>query len=494
MKLSIKSLLAIAAGLGFAGTDPALAKAHIVEKAKSVSYKGAAIDPATLEWEEEAATKTVEITDDMVSKGAKPETPADADLRLKSAIESVMKGNGTLEVKGRPNQAAPTEIKVRSPGERVFDCMKASGEKTFFPTFDDTYQMQLWLQRKILLAKAEFAGAAVVEKKYREVSDRLSQKAGYLTGVGTADTTHGDLTIPIGFDANLIKNVLEYGVARRIAQMTLMNQETVRVPARTAGISGSYPVENVAATVSAGTYNSITLTAHTFVVLTQCSNQILQDSGINFVDEMMQELALAIATQEDNAYFIGDGSATYAGMVGWTSRMGTTTTDGGQVVIGGSSVQAHTHAQLISAIARVPQYARRGMIFTCSPTVKALLFDRLATSTNTGGLTLDEVTGFGLVSKYLGIPIIENNSMSVTDAAANGTIDVLLGDFKRGSRFGSRLDAELDTDASLGFSSYSTYFRGVVRHDVNCHNYGPTGPATSGAGGLVGPVVAFCQS
>jgi HK97 family phage major capsid protein len=208
----------------------------------------------------------------------------------------------------------------------------------------------------------------------------------------------------------------------------------------------------------------------------------------------MEEMAYSIAIAEDNAVLVGDGSATYGGMTGFERKYGVTATDGGYVVVGGADATAHTAAQLNTAIGRLPSYARKNAVWCVHPTIKANVFDRLADSTP-GGLTLGELTGFGLVQKWKGIPIIENQSMSsVLDAnatnragfTAGDQIDILLGDFSRAALFGERMQVQLETDMSVGFASYSIAFRGVVRHDVNVHSVGSSTAA--------GPVISFWQT
>jgi HK97 family phage major capsid protein len=470
---------------------------------KSAGYTGADDLPAMKSWLEtqydaiEIDGKEVALKDCQLEAPAKKVLPVtmqqpveDFDAKLKAMVDERMRLAGHQPEVKRPRLVNPEpEVKsVKSVEQAMYENSIAKG-RARFASYESAKAFQLWMAGNIHAARNNPEAYAGAVKAYRDFTDRVWGKA-----YASNSQSNGAALVPQGFVPDLIRNVEEYGVARRLAKVIPMPEENIILPRRTGGLTMYYPAQNAAATASTGTYDNVQLTAKTGVVYCTASMQMLQDSGLPFVDLTMEEMAYSIAIAEDNAVLVGDGSATYGGMTGFERKYGVTATDGGYVVVGGADATAHTAAQLNTAIGRLPSYARKNAVWCVHPTIKANVFDRLADSTP-GGLTLGELTGFGLVQKWKGIPIIENQSMSsVLDAnatnragfTAGDQIDILLGDFSRAALFGERMQVQLETDMSVGFASYSIAFRGVVRHDVNVHSVGSSTAA--------GPVISFWQT
>jgi HK97 family phage major capsid protein len=471
---------------------------------KDAGYSGEDNPPAMKSWLEtqydaieingnQVALKDCQIEQPKkVLPATKTETPTeDFDAKLKAAVDAALKAKGIEPDVKRPRLVTPDTAKVsnvKSVEQALYEREIEKGNARF-KSYEAAKGFQLWMQGNIHKATNSFDAYAKSTKAFAEFTEKVWGKA--YAGNSQAN---GAALVPEQFIPDLIRNVEEYGVARRLAKVVPMAAETVILPRRTGGLTMYYVAQNGTATASTGTYDNVTLTARTGIVYCTASMQMLQDSGLPFTDLLMEEMAYSIAIAEDDAVLKGDGSGTYGGMTGFERKYGVTATDGGYVVVGGADATAHTAAQLNTAIGRLPSYARKNAVWCVHPTIKANVFDRLADSTP-GGLTLGELTGFGLVQKWKGIPIIENQSMSsVLDAnatnragfTAGDQIDILLGDFSRAALFGERMQVQLETDMSVGFASYSIAFRGVVRHDVNVHSVGSSTAA--------GPVISFWQT
>lgn len=447
--------------------------------------------------------KTAVIEDEAPNKGGVEDQPADFDRKVEATVNDRLKRLGLVDDTGkalqRPGGISPeTKIgSVKSGDERMYECRIKSGD-AFFSDYETAKAAHLWLKRVVITGHVMQGQASgeQLEQAQKAFLQFTSGKALYSTGSATA----GGALVPDAFQPELIRNVLDYGVARKLARVIPMNSPSIKWPRRTGGTTGGYVGENATSTPVAASYDNITLTAHTYRTVASVSNEMLQDSGLPFVDITMEELAYDIARAEDDALLIGNASPTYGGITGFEFKYGLVAADTGYNVTGGADTVSHTAADIDKAIGRVPQYARANMAITCTPAIRANLFDRLSTSTP-GGLTLSELTGHGMVMRWKGVPIIENNSMSSVLVAsttnrpggftAGDQIDFLVGDFRKAALFGERLNLELAVDTSVGFTEYATWLRAVVRHDVNVHNSGPTGAATSTT---AGPVVAFWQT
>lgn len=501
MKIKVSDVLAAAKHYGFDGDDPVAAKTFCDEQ--GVEFEGTdgaklASKSCTVEAEQPVA-KTFKLTPASASQAAgaaaQGETnPGDLTDKVKAMVAAELRRHGVGGTVTRPNQIDGTRVtSVKDKWTRVYEDQAKAG-KTFFRDVETARACQHYLNymiaggalKNLELQQSEYA-------KFQKVHEQATGKAYTTTGA-----TAGAALMPELFIPDLIRNVTEAGVARSLARVLPMAEAQIVIPRRASGPTIYFQQENVQPTASQSAWDNVTLNAQTMIGLSQASNQTLQDSGLPFVDIVMQDFATAIAQKEDDCFFVGDGSATYGGIVGLENptKFAATAADGGFIYHNSAVTDAGawTAALIARAIARVPKYARKNMRITCSTAMKSIIFDRLAVSV--GGLTIAELTGFGLVDHWMRIPIIENNSMSmVEDAGAtarglgftNGDqIDFLIGDFSRGVIFGDRMAVEMSVSQEAGFTTNSTWLRAVERIDVNFHS-----PGTSTA---AGPIVAAMQT
>lgn len=415
--------------------------------------------------------------------------PDDWGIKLEAAVTDRLKRLGLIDVSGRPVPVNPTKtIEVKSSAQRMYE-NEIACKRARFSRFEDAEMFRLWIGHKIALDKKDIDAAGQAFKKFGDMADQVYGKA-----YSTTSVTAGAALVPEVFIPELIRNVLAYGAFSQLTQVIQTNSPQIFLPRRTGGLTGYWPSENGTITNTNATYDNVALNAKTFAVLAIASNQLLNDSGINFVDATMTEISLSIAQMIDQCLLIANTTATYGGHTGFEQQYGGAATDAGYVVVGGTTAITHTITQLSSLIGRLPQYARANAKFTCTPTIRAAIFDRLAYSA--GGLQPQQLINGSLAYSYLGFPIIENNVMSsVVDAsatqrgmgfAANTQIDVLFGEFARASKLLMLNQMELATSSERGFDAYNTYFRGVARFHSVVHDVGTATAA--------GPVVSFWQN
>lgn len=501
-KKSLADLRALCAANGYTGKDDAASmKAWAVEQNFALVIDGSEVEIKDIEFADDKPRKVVSLPAQKSTEPAatKPE-PVDLDLKIKAAVSETLKGLNVGQPT-RPGAAGGAVTHVKSMEQRMYEDRikqfsgksgKSVGAKPFFADYETALLFKSYFAQQYTGALGNYEAADQHRAKFLKLHEDIVGKA-----YSTTSVTGGAALMPELFVPDLIRNVNEAGIARKLAKVIQMPVGKVVIPRRTGGTSGAFQTENSAVTASNATYDNVTLDAETYISIAIASEQAISDAGLSIIDLTMQEFATEIAQKEDDCLLIGDGTATYGGMTGFesTSKYGTTATDGGNVVVGGADATAHTHAQLCNAIARVPGYARKNMVITCTPTIKSTIFDRLATAT-AGGMTLTELVGFGLVDAYMNVPIIQNYSMSsVTDAGstargkgftAGDQIDFLIGDFSRACLFGDRMAVEMSMSRERGFDAYSVYLRAVDRFDTVVHSVGTSSTA--------GPVVSFWQT
>lgn len=462
----------------------------------TLAFEGKDYPASEVELDEAQPRKVFSIPSAVKAAGTN-QTGADDEAikaRINAEVAAQVKAFGLQNVTGRPTVGDPNATKAKvmaSPEQRMY-ADKIARKTAFFSNVDHAIMAKSWLGSLIANASGDYERGSNERKKFLELHEQICGKA-----YSTSSPTSGSALMPEAFVPDLIRNVTEAGVARKLAKVVPMTEAQLIFPRRTGGLTAYFPAENAASTASNATYDNVTLTAKTAVILAQASEQTLSDSGLPFLDITMQEMATTQAQLEDDCLLTGQGTAAHGGMVGFenTTNYAATAATAGNTVVGGADSTAHTATDIATAIATVPYYARANMAITCSHQMAGYIFNRLAVSTP-GGLLMKELIGYGLVSSWQGIPIIENNSMSqvaVASTTARGLgftagdqIDFLIGDFSRAALFGDRGQYEVAISRERYFDAYSVAIRSVARFHINVHSVGNSSTA--------GPVVAFYQT
>lgn len=473
------------------------------------------VDWATVEFDT-GKTKTYSFspvkpaTANALTPGTVPEG---FEQKLEAAVNDRLKRLGLVDANGQARPAISPEqprVHVKSMEEAYYEAKVKNGQATF-KDYNTAKGAAHWLMANVVgRSWPQFAGYNDPHTKalhnwadHNKIErDAVAFKKGEggdaFGGKAFASNVYnqGAPLVPLIFMPDIIRLVNQHGAARRLVSPIRMAGPELILPRRTGGLTMYYPAENNAPTQSNITTDNVTLRAKTGMVLTVCSVQSLDDSGIDLADLVYREMALAIASGEDDAFFIGDGTSTYGGMIGIARKMGTAAGTTGYAATGGTTTDAHSLANIWTAIAALPDYARNNLKIACTPQIAELCFSRLATSTGVGGLLRSDVEGGGFTRQFYGIPIFLNNKMNSRNDASSGThpagftagddIDFIVGDFSSSTKFGDRVQVELAMDMSRGFDTYSAYFRGVTRFDVTHHDVGTSS--------VTGPVLAFWQT
>ena len=131
----------------------------------------------------------------------------------------------------------------------------------------------------------------------------------------------GGALVPQEFAPQLIWLTEQYGVAKKIANVVPMSSDSKAYPRKT-GIVAMTPIgEGATIAVSDNSYGNVTLNAKKYGVLFNASRELFEDSAINIADDLFRSIAEAESIAVDQAYFLGDGSSTYANQVGLASAI-----------------------------------------------------------------------------------------------------------------------------------------------------------------------------
>jgi len=318
----------------------------------------------------------------------------------------------------------------------------------------------------------------------------IESKTAHAEGVNSL----GGFLVPEEFGRDLIDLRERFGVARRILRVVPMISDTRTDPRRVSGLTPYFVAENAAGTESNKTWDQVRLTAKDLMVLSRMSNQLSADAVINIGDDLAGEIAYAFSLKEDQCAFLGDGSATYGGIVGFSSKLTTINgvDDGGGIVLAsGNLFSEFTLADFNRVVGRIPQYAdTANAVWTAHRSFYYGTMQRLELAA--GGVTAMEVAQGDRRPRplFLGYPVEFVQVMPSADV--NSQIAATFGDHALAASFGDRQQDSIafSDSATIGgesvFERNQIAIRGTERFDINVHDVGTATEA--------GPVVGLMSA
>jgi HK97 family phage major capsid protein len=249
--------------------------------------------------------------------------------------------------------------------------------------------------------------------------------------------------------AELEKKMAFYNPLRNVARV-LRTDGVGDLPIPTTddtGNTGALTAEAATTSATDITVSEVRLKAYTYRTLALCSNELLQDTGINIEAEINSLLAERIGRSEAAAFATGTGSSQPEGVV-----------TGSSAGVTSASATAIALSDIVGLMGSLDWAYQTNAAFMMH---QAIWFSILKlVDSQSRPLIADTINGNQ--PKLYGYPVIINNNMASTIATTNKTI--LFGDF---SRFIIRDagDFELRRLDELYANQYATGFLAVGRRD-----------------------------
>ena len=378
---------------------------------------------------------------------------------------------------------APATFAIGNAVRKKYDREAKSGrdyagpKRTAFACADDAELFGAWVKTAIMPQVATAEDRAIVAK----------------SGITTTNTL-GGAVVPDIFVPQLIDLREVRGAARQVLDVMTVGSDVVQMPRRTGGVTVYWPGEAGSITASDPTLNNVQVVANKMTAFTTVSNELLNDSAISFADFVAREHAYAMADKEDEAVFNGDGTSTYGGHTGFRSKIaslsGTVANIAGYVVGSGSSYSALTLADFEAVVGRAPSYVdSANPVWVVHKEFYWNVMARLALAA--GGVTSIEIANGIRQPIFLGAPVVFSQVMPRITAGTQ--ICALYGAFNLAAKaiqVGGGM--QIATDASVGFQSDTTAFRGVNRFGVTVHDVGNASATASAR--VPGAVVCLATS
>ena len=293
----------------------------------------------------------------------------------------------------------------------------------------------------------------------------------------TSDNTAGGYLVPEALESAIIRNVEEYGVARRECRVYPMGPGVTLIPRRASGFTGYFAGEASSVTASDLAFDQIRLEARKLMVFSSWSSELPEDSVVALGDLLTAEVAQTFAVKEDQCLFSGDGTSTYGGIVGLANALaaGAVSTTASNIDTP-AEITIASFEEAMGKLLILPGIQPR---WYCHSSIYYNVLQRLA---NAQAVTpANYATGMGPI--FMGYPVVFCQAMDsgapTTDLS--GKFIAYFGDMSKAVTMGQKRGISIAVDNSYGFNTDSVYFRATERFDINCHE---RGTATAG-----GPIV-----
>lgn len=343
----------------------------------------------------------------------------------------------------------------------------ATGRKAVFDDADKAAVAGAWFRYNA----AQVAGRTYPQK----TADLDILKKG---GVSYDAGQGGSFTPGPEFRAEMVELQDEYGTARKLVPFQAIPKEGIGLPRWDSDLTVTWNTEGSTLADQDPSTSSVWLYPKKLTGYIKITNDLLLADAVGIVDQCFRSFSRAMANKEDNAFFLGDGTSTYGGIVGIANAIGSA---GVKTQTTGSTWAAIVDADLQAWLGKLPHYAWQNgqLAFTCTSAAFFEIVNRLNMAK--GGVTYREGANQSVIYQYNGIDFVWNNVMA--SATATSTNSAYFGSFGMGIKCGQHGTLQFAQSDQRHFDEDSIALRAVEYVDINCHDLGDSSDA--------GPVVAL---
>jgi HK97 family phage major capsid protein len=316
--------------------------------------------------------------------------------------------------------------------------------------------------------EAYIAGQFFLSINGHQGANEWLKNHGIQNAMSTSDNTKGGYLVPEVLESAIIRNVEEYGIARRECRVYPMGPGVTLIPRRAGGFTGYFAGENSSVTASDLAFDQVRLEARKLMVFSSWSSELPEDSVVALGDLLTQEVAQCFAVKEDQCLFLGDGTSTYGGILGLANALAA-----------GAYAQTATNIDTPAEITIASFEEAMGKLLMlpgiqpkwyCHSSIYYNVLQRLASAQAVN--VANYATGMGPI--FMGYPVVFCQAMDsgapTTDLS--GKFIAYFGDLSRAVSMGQKRGISIAVDNSYGFNTDSIYFRATERFDINCHERG----------------------
>jgi HK97 family phage major capsid protein len=281
----------------------------------------------------------------------------------------------------------------------------------------------------------------------------------------------GDFLVPDEIERQIIYLRDVAGVFRAQADVRPMGSERRTFPRSLGGLTAYFTAEQAMIAESQNVWDNVLLSVKKLGVLTRLSSEVFEDEAIGLGEALIEEIAYAFASKEDDCGFNGDGTSAYGGMTGITQIL----TDGKHAAGAIPATSGHDTfpeldaTDLDNMMGALPAYALETACWYASSYAIATCFGRLTIGgTGTSIRTTPEDRPY---LNYLGYPIIATGKLP-GKGSQFGKVMLIFGDLSLSTTFGYRRGVTVAQSRHRALELDQVLVRATERFDINNHDLG----------------------
>ena len=352
---------------------------------------------------------------------------------------------------------APYAEAIQASGIKVFTRRKSVGPIRGFDNEEQAHKAGMWL-------KAQLGGDEEarqwcswnVEKRVLLTTNNIS--AGYL--------------VPDEFEAAVITNREDFGVARQHCTIMGMGSNTKTIPKWETSPTAVWVAEGNSLTAADTTYSAVQLNATKLTRLTRVSSEMFEDSAVDLAAFLARDIARSFSEAEDAAWMNGDGSNTHGGIEGVAKLF-----DDNQATFAGAiqfTTSADSFAEILVAdlalvAAALPSWALPNAKWFISQSGWAASMEALAHAL--GGATVTTVAG-KMELRWHGYPVVITEKLPTGSGNFDNRAMVLFGDMEACCILGDRRQLRLSVLSELYSLTDEVGIQATERIDIAAHGVG----------------------
>lgn len=342
---------------------------------------------------------------------------------------------------------------------------------------------------------AQFRTALLVANKMPAQADDLAIMKSYFGSKATmiegSNLLGGALVAP-EFSPFVVELFEEYGITRRLLNVMSMSTDQTTFSKELDYPDAYWQGEAASITETNAEYANITLTTKKLIAIIRMSTELVEDAAVRIADRAARGLARRFARKEDEAAWLGDGTSTHGGIVGFNESLKDVDgagTDSAGLVVGTTTTDTDWTTfdadDFREAVGLLPVYAEDGASWVCSKKFYWHVWQKAAFAA--GGMLWSEFqntsTGNPMI---LGYPVNFHQSMPTASAPGTNVVVATLGNYSLAAAMGDRAAIQMAMSPDRYFDTDEIAMRARERVDIKVHSVG----SSSAAGPVVGLVTS----
>lgn len=273
---------------------------------------------------------------------------------------------------------------------------------------------------------------ALAKNDYTTLEKMQSENSFYKKELTTDDTgsPYGGYVVDEELNAEIMHLLTEYGVARREFTTHTLSRGSYKVNELVTDVTVQWADSETSALQSTQfVLGQNTLELKRLYAIVTLTNTLVEDSEIDLMSFIAGRVAEGMAQAEDEAFFNGDGTASYGSFTGLLNVSGTN-----EVVMTSTSIANVDDEDFIDMADETPQGAHANGKFYMNRTIMSYV--RKLKDAN--GMPIYQRPSETGPATIYGYPVVLVEAMPSKAADAPDTSFVLFGDLKKGAIFGQK--------------------------------------------------------